>query len=331
MKDLVIIGAGPAGLRMAHEAEQEKLNYIVLEKGKIGQAWKEVRPNMTMLSPSHPQRDWTSLSADFPIWKMDVERPFCSASEFTEYLDAYAKHFRLQIRTDAKVTDIEQTSQGFRISLNGETIDSKMLVVATGFFGNPYIPEIPGFANNPIVSHSHHYANSRVFRGKRVVVIGGGNSAAEIVLELAGFSQTYLITRNELKFFSQTGNLCHIRGLSESLLRELIKMGLIRSMPAAEIEKLDGNKLHVNGKSIPVDHVLCATGYRADLCLLKSLPVSLHPSTYFPMIYPSGESRDVPGLFFAGPLAYRRVGSMFIHGFIKHIPETFKHLVGKLQ
>ena len=61
-KEVIIIGGGPAGLKCAEEAQKHKIDYIIVERGEVGQAWKEIRPDMPMLSPCHPQRDWTSLS-----------------------------------------------------------------------------------------------------------------------------------------------------------------------------------------------------------------------------------------------------------------------------
>ena len=75
-KDLVIIGSGPAGLRAGEIARELNIDYVIVEKGEIAQAWKTIRPEMRLLSPCHPQRDWTSLSSKFPIWKLNVNRPY---------------------------------------------------------------------------------------------------------------------------------------------------------------------------------------------------------------------------------------------------------------
>ena len=92
-KELVIIGGGPAGLKAGEEAKAKGIDYIILERGEIAQSWQDIRKDMLMLSPSLPQRDWTSLSNKFPIWKLNITRPYCYAHEFVTYLIEYSNHF----------------------------------------------------------------------------------------------------------------------------------------------------------------------------------------------------------------------------------------------
>jgi len=185
-KELVIIGAGPAGLKAGEEAKRHEIDYLILEKGKVGQAWRDIRTNMPMLSPCHPQRDWTSISDCFPIWKLDITRPFCNAGEFVTYLQKYAEHFDLNIQLKAEVRDIRTTGNaGFILDTPTSPIRAKNIIVSTGFFGNPFIPDIIGFAQNKLISHSHFYKSPHVFKRKRVAILGGGNSAAEIAIEIS--------------------------------------------------------------------------------------------------------------------------------------------------
>ena len=71
-KELLIIGSGPAGLKAGEEAQKKGLDYLIIEKGEVAQSWRDIREDMIMLSPCMPQRDWTSISDNFPIWKMNV-------------------------------------------------------------------------------------------------------------------------------------------------------------------------------------------------------------------------------------------------------------------
>jgi cation diffusion facilitator CzcD-associated flavoprotein CzcO len=196
--------------------------------------------------------------------------------------------------------------------------------VASGFFGNPYIPKIPGLRGNPNVVHSHQFKSYEPFENTRVVIIGSGNSAAETAILLAGHAQVYLLSRDKLKFFSKTKNLCNIRGISESYLLELINMEIIRHIPKAKIKMVDGNLLHLDGKVIEAQHIICATGYHADLSALSNVKLDVDKTTKFPHINNCGESKTIENLFFAGPLAYTRLSSLLIHGFIKMIPKTIE-------
>ncbi|TFH02295.1 MAG: FAD-binding protein [Calditrichales bacterium] len=329
-KDLIIIGSGPAGLQAAHEAQKAGIDYLVLEKGHIAQSWRDIREDMVMLSPCLPQRDWTSISVDFPIWKMDVKRPFCYAYEFVKYLDEFSSHFDLNIKLNCSVTHIQKIENGFELQTDQDIFRSKTVLVASGFFGNPFIPDIPGMRQNPIVSHSHQFKTAESFRNKRVIVIGSGNSAAETAISLAGYAQVYLLTRNELEFFSRTKNLCDIRGISESFLLELISMDIIRYLPNTQIERVEENVVYITGRQIETNAIICATGYNADLSAFGEMEIPTDKRTKFPVITSSAESSSYSDLFFAGPLAYRKISSMLIHGFSKFVPDTVKEIKNRI-
>ena len=183
-KELIIIGSGPAGLKAGQLAQQLGIDYLIIEKGDVAQAWQDIRPDMPMLSPCHPQRDWTSISNQFPIWKMPITRPFCFAYEFVQYLKAFCEKFALNICTKTQVDKLSYAGNHFIIETEQDIFHSRFILVATGFFGNPYIPNIPGLRGNPIVMHSHYYKSPDVFRNKRVAIIGAGNSGAEIAIDM---------------------------------------------------------------------------------------------------------------------------------------------------
>ncbi len=330
-KDLVIIGSGPAGLRAGEIARELNIDYLILEKGEIAQAWKTIRPNMRLLSPCHPQRDWTSLSSQYPIWKLDVDRPYCNAEEFVNYLHSFVKYFDLNIMTHNAVIDIKRNKNGFLIETEKDTIESRVILIATGFFSNPYIPNIPGARENLSVMHSHFYIDMEKFKHQRVIIIGGGNSAAEIAIELMGFSQVYLFTRQNLLFFSKSNNLCHIRGVSESYLLELIKMELIRYKSNTTIVEVDGNSITLNnGEKQEFNHLIFATGYRPKLDLFKMNEFKNEPENKYPKLKKYGESAKVNNIFFGGPLAQFKLANTFIHGFTKTIPETMQEIKRRL-
>lgn len=329
-KDVIIIGSGPAGLRAGLEAKNAGLDYLILEKGDVAQSWRDIKQDMVLLSPCLPQRDWTSISEQFPIWKMDVHRPFCFAHEFLDYLIRFFEHFNLQIKTNCDVQSISKKDNRFEVTTNHSGFKAKYLIVASGIFSNPFIPDIPGLRNNPIVSHSHQFKSIDSFRNQRVVIIGSGNSAAEIAIALAGYAQVYLLTRHKLKFFSKTRNLCNIRGLSESLLLELIDMEIIRHISNSKIIKVDGNTIQLENKIFDVQSIICATGYNADLSALGITELGIDERTKFPYINDHGESTSINNLFFAGPLAFTRISSLLIHGFIRMIPGTVHQLAQKL-
>jgi thioredoxin reductase (NADPH) len=326
-KELLIIGSGPAGLKAGKEAKKAGIDYLILEQGEVAQSWRDIRQDMLMLSPCLPQRDWTSISEDFPIWKLDINRPFCLAHEFLDYLLKFYEHHNLNINTFSPVKSIQKKDEIFEISTDRVTYHSKYVIVATGFFGNPFIPDIPGLRVSPIVTHSHQFKSNKPYRNKRVVIIGSGNSAAETAIILAGYAQVYLLSRNKLKFFRKTKNLCNIRGISESYLLEMIDMEIIRHISGAKIEKVEGNCVFLGNKTIEAQSIICATGYNADLGALGNTGLDVDKKTKFPFIKDTGESATIENLFFVGPLAYTKISSLLIHGFIRMVPMTIREVL----
>ena len=207
-KELIIIGAGPAGLKCAEEAQNSGLDYLIIERGEVGQAWKEIRPDMPMLSPCHPQRDWTSLSSSFPIWKLNVKRPYCNSHQFCNYLDEFNIHFKLKLKTNTEIKEVNHTGDEYiLLDQNNNQYHAPIILVASGIFGNPYLPQINGLQNNPDVIHSHFYRSAEEYAGQSVMIVGAGNSAAEIAIDLTSTSMVYLVSRKDLQYFSDTQKL----------------------------------------------------------------------------------------------------------------------------
>ena len=330
-KEVIIIGGGPAGLKCAEEAQNHDIDYLALEQGEVGQAWKTLRPDMPLLSPCHPQRDWTSLSSKFPIWKLGVKRPYCTSIEFCDYLDKYYEHFKFNLKKQTTVTEVNNDGDEFIVyDQKKNQYKAPMLVVASGIFGNPFIPPVNGAKDNPFVMHSHYYQSANDFTGQSVMVVGAGNSAAEIAIDLTSTAMVYLISRKDLQYFADTQKLYHIRGISESYLKELIKMEIIRYRAYQDIQKIEDSRIYFKDWKLDVNKIIFATGYHGHIGILKNFKLRVNKSNY-PEVSMSGESIQYPNLFFAGPLSYQNTSSIVLHGFVKQIPETFNRIAEKLK
>ena len=330
-KEVIIIGGGPAGLKCAEEAQNHDIDYLALEQGEVGQAWKTLRPDMPLLSPCHPQRDWTSLSSKFPIWKLGVKRPYCTSIEFCDYLDKYYEHFKFNLKKQTTVTEVSNDGDEFIVyDQKKNQYKAPILVVASGIFGNPFIPPVNGAKDNPFVMHSHYYQSANDFTGQSVMVVGAGNSAAEIAIDLTSTAMVYLISRKDLQYFADTQKLYHIRGISESYLKELIKMEIIRYRAYQDIQKIEDSRIYFKDWKLDVNKIIFATGYHGHIGILKNFKLRVNKSNY-PEVSMSGESIQYPNLFFAGPLSYQNTSSIVLHGFVKQIPETFNRIAEKLK
>jgi len=330
MKNVLVVGGGPAGLLLAHFLQDHGIDYLVLERGKIAQSWRMMRQGMILLSPSVPGTDWTSLTLEDPLWALPgAQRPFPSREDFLCYVDAFAREHLLRVSENTDVARAAVIPGGFSVSASGAEQRCRFLVVATGASTRPSFPGIPGLSGNPFVVHSSDFVHCMAYSGKKVLVVGGGNSAAEIAIALAGTADVTLCTRGPMRYFSETEDLEDIRGSSESVLKELIRFAIIHLReddPAVSIR--DRRVKFLSGAESDFDRIICATGYRPAWLPVEGGAVSTRPDG-FPVISPSGES-SVPGLYFCGSLARFHRRCAFIHGFRNYVEKIFWDIADKL-
>jgi len=315
--DVCVVGAGPGGILTGYYLGRNDVDYVVLERGLIGESWRRMRPGMVLLSPSIPGADWTSLTLDQPLWSLKgVSRPFPSRDDFLCYLEKFVMDNSINVRDRCGVSFIERVEDGFILHTDeGTGIRARFVVIATGCYGLPKFPEIKGVMSNSHVIHASDYFHCMAYEGRKVLVVGGGNTAAEIAIELSGTSRVTLLTRGELKFFTRTGDLSHIRGLSESVLKELIQFRIVRHIADDEISELEGGRVRFeSGKEEEFDRIIFATGYHPRLPRFEGIEIETDEEG-IPLITGSGESISASGVFFAGSLAMFHKRCRFIHGF----------------
>jgi len=330
MKDVVIVGGGPAGLLLSLYLQEHGIGYRTLERGKIGQSWRDMRPGLVLLSPAVPGTDWTSLTLTQPIWALrGARRPFPTREDFLCYVDSFARENRIAVSERTAATGARVVPGGFVVATGEGEVSCRFLVVATGSNTVPHYPEFPGISANPCVLHSSDFVNCMSYEGKRVLVIGGGNSAAELCTEMAGTAQVTLCTRDPIRYFSETGGLEHIRGSSESVLKELLRFRILsirEGDPVVSVE--DRTARFRSGETETYEWFICATGYRPRWLPVEGGTVQTDAKG-FPVISPVGES-SVPGLYFCGSLAMFHRRCAFIHGFRNYVEKVFWDIADRL-
>lgn len=174
----VIIGAGPAGLASSRELARLGIDHVVLERGTIGESWSSrVYDSLTL----HTGKHMSGLPGR-PIGRGPM---FVPRLAFVDYLRRYHAEFRLPVRTGVAVTAIRPDNRRYVIETTAGELRTDAVIVAAGIISDPVAPPLPGQETfRGRLRHSCTYRRPDECRGRRVLVIGAGNSAGEIASEL---------------------------------------------------------------------------------------------------------------------------------------------------
>lgn len=193
--DVIVIGGGQSGLAVGYYLRRSGLSYIILDnQQEQGGSWLHAWRSLRLFSPSQ----WSSLPGLIMTGGSDY---YPSRDVTIEYLKYYETKYALSIRRPVDVTNVRQYDDRFILDTSEGEYQSKALISATGTFANPYLPDIPGMASfQGKILHSSQYESAEQFAGKRVAVVGEGNSGAQILAEISKVTGTIWITQNEPKF-----------------------------------------------------------------------------------------------------------------------------------
>jgi indole-3-pyruvate monooxygenase len=185
----IVIGAGPAGLASSRELQRRGIDHVVLERGDVADSWSRLYDSLTLHTGKH--------MSHLPGMRFPRGTPlFLSRERFVAYLHEYRRRFALPIESGREVTSLVRDGERWHIEANGEAMHADAVIVASGIISNPRIPKLAGQEEfRGEVRHSVTYRRPDEMRGKRVLVVGAGNSAGEIASELgrAGVDTTVAI------------------------------------------------------------------------------------------------------------------------------------------
>jgi len=177
---VIVIGAGPAGLATAAALAREGVASLVLERAdSAGASWRGHYDRLKL----HTVR-WFSHLPGYRI--PAAEGRYVSRDGVVRYLDAYVKHHRLAIRTGIEVTRVDRDGEVWVLRCAAGDLRARHVVVATGYNHTPFLPDWPGrdgFAGELL--HAGRYRNGAPYAGRDVLVVGSGNTGAEIAVDLA--------------------------------------------------------------------------------------------------------------------------------------------------
>ena len=191
---VLVIGAGPAGLAVAASLKKRGVPVVVLERADdVGASWRRHYERLHL----HTTRRWSGLPG-FPIPQRFGR--WVARADVVNYLEMYAVHHRLDVRTGVQVKRVARAGYGRWVveTEAGESFTGSTVVVATGYNHTPVPPQWPGVETFPgELVHASAYRNAEPYRGKDVLVVGPGNTGSEIAVDLTegGASRVRLAIR----------------------------------------------------------------------------------------------------------------------------------------
>lgn len=190
--NVAVIGAGPAGLAVAACLRKAGVDFIVLEKEElVGAAWHRHYKRLHL----HTIKRLSSL----PFRSFDRSYPrYVPRAEVIRYLESYAAHFDIKPRFGETVRSVRRDANAWIVESGSNSFHAESVVIASGMNTDPVMPDFSGRENfKGRALHSAEYVDSAPFRHQRVLVVGMGNTGAEIALDLAeGGAEPTIAVRN---------------------------------------------------------------------------------------------------------------------------------------
>jgi thioredoxin reductase (NADPH) len=311
--DILIIGAGPAGLSCAIEAKKAGLSHIVLDKGSVVDAIRRFPHQLVFFSTP----DLLEIGGV----------PFVTAGlrptriECIKYYLSVAKYYHLDVRVGQEVKQIAKKGDIFLVETPSQQYEARNVVIATGYFDHPNPFDVPG-AQLPHVRR--YYSEPYEFAGRRVVVVGGKNSAVEIALDLFRHGASVSLIHRGMTLSD---------GVKYWILPDIenrIKNGEIVAYFETEVVEILADAVRLRGKhalELPCDAVFVMIGYRPDNSLLRKAGVDFDAESLAPLHDAETMQTNVHGLFVAGSIAAGKYNNkIFIENGRLHGVQIVRHI-----
>jgi putative flavoprotein involved in K+ transport len=336
--ETVVIGAGQAGLSVAFHLTRRGRQCVVLEANeRVGDSWRGRWDSLRLFTPAR----FDALDGmPFP----GSPQAFPTKDEMADYLESYASHFGFDVRTGTAVTGVSRLGDRYLVTANNARFEADHVVVAMSTFQKPLIPAFATDLDPSIVQlHSSEYRNLTQLNPGGVLIVGAGNSGAEIALETARAGhETWMSGRDvgkvPISFDSTLGRLFFTRFVLRVVFHRVLTIGtpmgrkqrpkllhgtapLIRARPpvlaAAGIQRIGrtvgarlGKPEIEGGRVLDVTNVVWCTGFHPGFSWID---VPVFDENGDPR-HDRGVSRSEPGLYFVGLHFLYAMSSTMIHG-----------------
>jgi putative flavoprotein involved in K+ transport len=334
----VVIGGGQAGLSVGYHLARRHLPFVILNRDqRIGDTWRQRWDSLRLFTPAR----FDSLDGmPFPA----PADAFPTKDEMADYLEAYATRFALPVRNGVAVDRLSRRGNRYLVSAGDQQFDAEHVVVAMANYQQPHVPAFADDLDPAIVQlHSRDYRNPSQLRDGPVLLVGAGNSGAEIALEVAraghrtwmsgrdtgsvpfrlnGFLGRLFLTRFVLRFVFHrvlTLNTPMGRKVRAKILHHGGPLIRVKSkdLDAVHVERVaktlgvrDGHLLLEDGRVLDVTNIIWCTGFTPSSSWID-LPVFTNDGE---PIHTRGQVKNEPGLYFVGRHFLYAMSSTMIHG-----------------
>lgn len=316
----IVIGAGQAGLAAGYYLRHKGIDFVILDENpSVGAAWRRRWDSLRLFTPTHSNH---LPGMKFP--KPDLYFP--TKEETADYLEAYARQFSLPVQAGMKVNGLQPNDDGYYVNAGEAQWHARNVIVATGAFYAPHIPALAQeFSKTLFQIHSADYKKPADVPVSKVLVVGAGNSGAEIALELAragrkvwlagrdvgripadklgrffGGRPYWWFMRNVMTINTPMGRrmksavLTHGNPLIRARREEVAQAG-VEFLPRLNIS-LDEIPCTEDGRVVAAEGIIWATGFRSDYNWIR---MPIFDETGRP-VHQRGIVTQAPGIYFLG-------------------------------
>jgi putative flavoprotein involved in K+ transport len=348
--DTVIVGAGQAGLAAGYHLARRGRAFVILDAGeRVGDSWRNRWDSLRLFTPAR----YDCL----PGWAFPAQSwSYPTKDDVADYFAAYVAHFELPVRTGVRVDRLSRES-GALVLVSGDLrFEADNVVVATGAYQNPRIPSFARALDPGIVQlHSSEYRKPSQLQEGDTLVVGAGNSGAEIALEASREHRVLLSGRDTGQEPARAGSradrlftppfwflLTRLLTVKTPMGRKVRDQFRSRGLPlarvrrkdlaAAGIERVprtagvqDGLPMLDDGRVLDVANVVWCTGFESDFAWID-LPVFDREGA---PLHDRGMVSSEPGLYFLGLYFLYAMASQLVGGAARDAEHVVKHIASR--
>lgn len=349
--ETIIIGGGQAGLATGYQLATRGVPFVILDaNGRVGDSWRRRWDSLRLFTPAV----YDSLPGmSFPA----PDHSYPTKDETADYLEAYAQNFDLPVRSGVRVDGLFKEGDRFVVTAGDLRFEAGNVVVAIGAYHSPRVPDFASQLDPAIVQlHSSQYRSPSQLREGEVLVVGAGNSGAEIAIELSRHHRTWLSGRDTGQEPTRAGSLpdrllmpimwlmatrvLNVRNPIGRKVRDRfldpprgIPLGRVKrkDFRVAGIERVprvvgigDGYPALEDGRILDdVSNVIWCTGFVPDFSWID-LPILGDGG--FP-VHDRGVVESQPGLYFMGLLFLNTLSSALVGGVGRDAEHIARHIM----